>query len=133
MQAEINSQANYCSGEEYNSESENEEIVNLALVAVHDSEVSSNTIPKVPQILDLNVIDCDSNGENRSDTTSESITKNLSNGSTPKFASLIEEMHDILLRESSKINSMHSNVISLETKVKELESIVLELYTKPRE
>lgn len=39
-------------------------------------------------------------------------------------------MHDILLRENSKINFMHSNVLSLETKVKQLESIVLELYTR---
>lgn len=85
MQAKSNSQATYCSGEEDNTESENEEMINLALVAVHDNEVSSNSTSKVPHQLDLNMIDYDSNIGNRCDSTSESIEEHLSNESTSKL------------------------------------------------
>lgn len=70
MQAESNSEAQYSSGEEVNSESENEEMIDLALVAVHDSEVSSSPTFKVPQKLDLNTIECNNNVGNGYDSIS---------------------------------------------------------------
>lgn len=57
---------------------------------------------------------------NRGDSTNEMIMEHESNKPTPKVTSLIEKIHDSLLRENSKIQSMHSNILSLETRVKGL-------------
>lgn len=52
--ADQHTKTNHSSGGESDSESENNEVINLALMATHDSEASSSSAIKVRLNLDLN-------------------------------------------------------------------------------
>ena len=54
MLTDQQTETNYNSGGESDSESENEKVINLALMATHDNEASSSSTSKVHQPLDLN-------------------------------------------------------------------------------
>lgn len=81
MKAESNFDMDYNSGEKFNSKSENEEVVNLALVAMHDSETSFSSTNKETQKLNLDSVECNNNLVNMCDSTSEFMSEDSTKGS----------------------------------------------------
>ena len=60
MVADQQTETYYSSGEESNSESEDEEVINLALMATHDSEASTSTSAvKVRLTSEFHKVGCD--------------------------------------------------------------------------
>ena len=67
-------ETDYNSGGELNSESENEEVINLALMATHDSEASSSSSAvKIRLTPELNKFECDNESLSENESTSDSI------------------------------------------------------------
>lgn len=132
MLADQHAETDYSSGGESDLEPKIKEVVNLALMATHNSAGSSSSVIKVRLIPDLNKYEYTNNSYDKCESTSESNTS-LDKGLTYKIDTrlkiMLDESHAILLKKDGTIQNLRSEILELEFKVKELESTLLELNT----
>lgn len=115
MFAKQHTKMDYSSGGESNSESENDEVINLALMATHGSEASSSSLAvKVRLTPELNKYECDNDSLSKCESTSDSnifLDEGLISKVDTRLKTMLDESDSILIKKDDTIKNLKSEIL----------------------